>query len=221
MGLFWFSDVPYPDYLHCFYRARNANGLTRCSLRIGLSASINWLYWRFVTTTRDSKMTKACVKISFDMLRCHWRFVEVVFCLHPMPSMCRQNYVMARYLTKRSENYQNVPCGVWSLTHVVLVYCDFIVYWLSRFHGLCVVVLHQIYKRYTLQVVDGGLLNQVNNSEVNVNFNRRSSVVAQQELHLRIIISKLTSAHKGLDVEWRDTGKNERTRTIDYWRWKT
>lgn len=60
--------------------------------------------------------------------------------------------------------------------------------------------------RYMPQVMNDGVVNQINNPEVEVDFRKPNSVINQEILHLKLITNKLKSAYVGVDVEWIDTG---------------
>lgn len=57
---------------------------------------------------------------------------------------------------------------------------------------------------YLPDIVGYGLVNQVNNPEVDVDIHRPNAVLNQQILQLKIISNKLKNAYNGLDVDWID-----------------
>jgi len=59
--------------------------------------------------------------------------------------------------------------------------------------------------RYIPEVLNDGVVNQINNPEVEVDIRKPNSVVNQQILQLKLITNKLKSAYNGYDVDWMDT----------------
>ena len=62
------------------------------------------------------------------------------------------------------------------------------------------------YFRYFPEVVHDGVINQINNPEVEVDIHKPNSIINQQILQLKLITNKLKSAYNGYDVDWIDTG---------------
>lgn len=59
--------------------------------------------------------------------------------------------------------------------------------------------------RYVPEVQKDGIINQINNPEVEVDVNEGNYVIEQQKIQLKIITSKLNTAFNGEEVEWIDT----------------
>jgi glypican 6 len=56
------------------------------------------------------------------------------------------------------------------------------------------------------EIMKDGILNQVNNPEVEIDVTKPNSLINQQILQLRLVTSRLKNAYNGLDVDWIDTG---------------
>lgn len=56
------------------------------------------------------------------------------------------------------------------------------------------------------QVMNDGVVNQINNPEVEVDVRKPNAIINQEILHLKLITNKLESAYVGRDVDWIDTG---------------
>lgn len=63
--------------------------------------------------------------------------------------------------------------------------------------------------RYLPEVMTDGLINQINNPEVNVDITRPDTFVRQQIMALRAMTNKLRNALSGNDVNFQDTSKLE------------
>ncbi|XP_060082716.1 glypican-6-like [Ylistrum balloti] len=59
--------------------------------------------------------------------------------------------------------------------------------------------------RYVPEVQKDGIINQINNPEVEVDVNEGNFVIEQQKIQLKIITSKLNTAFNGEEVDWIDT----------------
>ncbi|XP_041350171.1 glypican-6-like [Gigantopelta aegis] len=59
--------------------------------------------------------------------------------------------------------------------------------------------------RYIPDVQKDGVVNQINNPEVEIDVTKANNVVSRQIIQLKLITSRLHSAYNGLDVDWIDT----------------
>ncbi|MBN3295390.1 GPC6 protein, partial [Amia calva] len=61
--------------------------------------------------------------------------------------------------------------------------------------------------RYSPEVLNNGLTNQINNPEVEVDITRPDTFIRQQIMTLRVMTNKLRNAYNGNDVNFQDTSK--------------
>uniref|UniRef100_A0A6I8R4L4 Glypican 6 n=1 Tax=Xenopus tropicalis TaxID=8364 RepID=A0A6I8R4L4_XENTR len=61
--------------------------------------------------------------------------------------------------------------------------------------------------RYLPEIMNDGLINQINNPEVDVDITRPDTFIRQQIMALRVITNKLKNAYNGNDVNFQDTSE--------------
>ena len=62
-------------------------------------------------------------------------------------------------------------------------------------------------RRYVHSVQKDGVMNQLNNPEVEVEVHKADSMITRQLVQLRLITNRLEIAYRGEDVDWIDTGE--------------